>query len=1058
MDTLVHLEALCERLYNSQDSAEREHAERTLNCFRDHIDYIPQCQYILENSSNAYALMLASSSLLKQVTEHSLPLQLRLDIRNYLIDYLATRGPHLATFVLGSLIQLLCRVTKFGWLDDERFKELVNDATEFLYQGPHHRAIGLKILNQIVSEMNEWNQRLPLIRHRRISSDFLSLLVQIFKLSLTSLNQVKNDSNLLTSMKTGSKLEELALSLSHKCLSYDFVGSSYDNTDDLVSIRVPHSWRAVVEDPSTLDIFFYFYEIQTPFSKEALECLVHLASLRQAVFTDNAARLKFLAHLMMLTKQIMQKGIGLSDYDNYHVFCRLLGRFQVNYRLSELVGSEGYIDWIHLVTEFTSMSFQSWQWASSSVCHLLVMWSGFVKPATHLKSDSPSQLDKLVPKLVESFISSRLVSLQSDQLSENYLDDAANLQDQIESFPSLCRHQYQSCCTHILNIMDPLLQMYKEVANLQNFVDNNELSVVETKLAWIVHIIAAMIKDKNISVSRESHQVCDAELSARVLQLINVTDSGSHTRRYGEISKQRLDHAILTFCQSFKRSYVGSQTLIPSNVLYTRLSEIVGLHDHMSLLNTFAGKIALNLKSYESDEVIKHSLRLLLEMVSGHALKKLLLGVDNIKFMISHQSAKHFPFLRDCKHSRNRTNFYYIFGLLVFLEDSFLKFKSSRESLQQVFESLDAMPDANFRMDAAKNAFIGLMRDLRGLTSASDSSRTYGFLFDWVYPERMQLLCRAIVHWSDTPEVTTPLLKFVSEFVWNNSQRMTFDSSSANGILLFREVSKLMVAYGSSILSRPNSADKYTFKYKGIWISLEILSRALSGEYVIFGVFELYGDRALVDALDIGLKMALSIPIADVLAYRKVGKSYFAFLEVLLGKNLAYFLPRDESTFICIINSLEAGIRSSNTSILPQCATTVFNLASFHFSNTIMGESPSLPAAISLSQHIANLPDLFLQMSKTLFEVILFNESESNWILSKALLSLLLISEKAYVNMKSMILDSQKPEHIPQLSSSFDDLMKDVSRSLSIENCDRFSQNLSRFRRDFRTRISARRS
>ncbi|KAM7254642.1 hypothetical protein ACFE04_004022 [Oxalis oulophora] len=195
MDTLVHLETLCERMYNSQDSAEREHTERTLKCFADNTEYIPQCQYILENSSNAYALMLASSSLLKQVTEHSLPLQLRLDIGNipksecswieiiyvidffrlynllllerkcdviytlvegnYLINYLATRGPDLATFVLGSLIQLLCRVIKFGWLDDERFTELVTDATIFLNQGPHHRAIGLKILNQIVSEMNE---------------------------------------------------------------------------------------------------------------------------------------------------------------------------------------------------------------------------------------------------------------------------------------------------------------------------------------------------------------------------------------------------------------------------------------------------------------------------------------------------------------------------------------------------------------------------------------------------------------------------------------------------------------------------------------------------------------------------------------------------------------------------------------------------------------------------------------------------------------------------------------------------------------------------------------
>lgn len=90
MESLAQLEALCERLYNSQDSAERAHAENTLKCFSVNIDYISRCQYILDNALTPYALMLASSSLLKQVTEHSLSLQLRLDIRNICSAHLFT--------------------------------------------------------------------------------------------------------------------------------------------------------------------------------------------------------------------------------------------------------------------------------------------------------------------------------------------------------------------------------------------------------------------------------------------------------------------------------------------------------------------------------------------------------------------------------------------------------------------------------------------------------------------------------------------------------------------------------------------------------------------------------------------------------------------------------------------------------------------------------------------------------------------------------------------------------------------------------------------------------
>ena len=51
------------------------------------------------------------------------------------------------------------------------------------------------------------------------------------------------------------------------------------------------------------------------------------------------------------------------------------------------------------------------------------------------------------------------------------------------------------------------------------------------------------------------------------------------------------------------------------------------------------------------------------------------------------------------------------------------------------------------------------------------------------------LLC-CLEAWGDCPEVTTAALKFMAEFVLNKTQRLTFDASSPNGILLFREVSK----------------------------------------------------------------------------------------------------------------------------------------------------------------------------------------------------------------------------------------------------------------------------
>lgn len=42
----------------------------------------------------------------------------------------------------------------------------------------------------------------------------------------------------------------------------------------------------------------------------------------------------------------------------------------------------------------------------------------------------------------------------------------------------------------------------------------------------------------------------------------------------------------------------------------------------------------------------------------------------------------------------------------------------------------------------------------------------------------------------------------------------------------------------------------------------------MSGNYVNFGVFDLYGDPALKDALDTVLRMVLGIPLADIMSYK----------------------------------------------------------------------------------------------------------------------------------------------------------------------------------------------
>ncbi|KAF2940241.1 hypothetical protein DAI22_03g257300 [Oryza sativa Japonica Group] len=1053
MESLAQLELLCEKLYNSRDSAERAHAESILKCFSENSDYISQCQYILDNASTPYALMLASSSLLNQVNDRSLSLQLRLDIRNYVINYLATRGPKLQTFVIKSLIQLVCRITKFGWFDDDKFRDIVKEAADFLsLASQDHYFIGLKILYHLVGEMNQANA-MPLTLHRKIACSFKDqFLLQIFQISLTSLHQLKSE------VPDDFRRDPLLLAL--RCLSYDFVGCPVDeSSEEFGTVQLPASWRPLLQDPSTVQIFFDYYKVNdTCVSKEALECLVRLASVRRSIFVEDPSRTQFLSHLMSGTKEILQTGQGLADHGNYHEFCRLLGRFKVNFQLSELLSIEFYGEWIGLVAEFTTKSLLSWQWASNSVYYLLSLWSRLVTSVPYLKGDTPSMLDETVPKITEGFITSRINSVQAsfaNDSSDDTLDNVDVLQEQLESLPYLCRFQYQNSSIYIINIMEPLLQAYMERSRLPAPGDANELSVIEGQLTWLVHIIAAILKIRQtIGCSQESQELIDAELAARVLQLINVTDTGVHAQRYQVLSKQRLDRAILIFVQNFRRSYVGDQAMHSSKQLYARLSELLGLNDHLVLLNVIVGKIATNLKCYaECEDVIDHTLSLFLELASGSYMTgKLLLKLESTKFIIANHSRETFPFLEEYRCARSRTTFYYILGCLIFMEDTPVKFRSFMEPLLQVAVNLEATADAAFRTDVVKYAFIGLMRDLRGIAMATNSRRTYGLLFDWLYPSRMPLLLKAISLYADEPEVTTPLLKFMCEFVLNKAQRLTFDSSSPNGILLFREVSKLIVAYGSRILLLPNGTDIYGSKYKGIWISLAVLSRALCGNYVNFGVFELYGDRALADALDISLKMSLSVPLSDILAFKKLSKAFYGYIEVLFSNHITFVLNLDTNTFVHIVSTLESGLKGLDTGISTQCASAIDSLAAFYFNNFTAADGPPSPAALNLARHIGEFPTLFPQILKTLFEIIIFEDAGNQWSLSRPILSLIMISEQMFSNLRAQILASQPVDQQQRLSQCFDKLMTDVATNLEPKNRDKFTQNLTTFRHDFRVK------
>ncbi|CAN0296141.1 unnamed protein product, partial [Discosporangium mesarthrocarpum] len=127
---------------------------------------------------------------------------------------------------------------------------------------------------------------------------------------------------------------------------------------------------------------------------QAMQSIVLLSSVRRSLFTKEPERGAYLQQLITFIREILASNHGLHHQENYHQFCRQLGRLKANYQarptwpLSELVRVDGYLEWIGLAADFTVRSFEEWQWSTNSIHYLLSLWGRLVAAVPYVRVDA----------------------------------------------------------------------------------------------------------------------------------------------------------------------------------------------------------------------------------------------------------------------------------------------------------------------------------------------------------------------------------------------------------------------------------------------------------------------------------------------------------------------------------------------------------------------------------------------------------------------------------------------------------------------------------------------
>ncbi|KAM7333225.1 hypothetical protein ACRRTK_006545 [Alexandromys fortis] len=310
------------------------------------------------------------------------------------------------------------------------------------------------------------------------------------------------------------------------------------------------------------------------------------------------------------------------------------------------------------------------------------------------------------------------------------------------------------------------------------------------------------------------------------------------------------------------------------------------------------------------------------------------------------------------------------------------------------------------------------------------------------------------------------------------------------------------MSVGNQILSLGNlSKDQiYPMKLKGISICYSALKSALCGNYVSFGVFKLYGDNHFDNVLQAFVKMLLSVSHSDLLQYRKLSQSYYPLLECLTQDHMSFVTNLEPPVLLYVLTSLSEGLTTLDTSenadgqndenkedyavpdehrtgpyqpnvpvgidyVVPKtgchytvisssCCTSLDYMVTYLF-KYIAKEGKkqlrcreSVQAGQRLLHFMQQNPDVLQQMMSVLMNTIVFEDCRNQWSVSRPLLGLILLNEKYFSELRASLINSQPLPKQEVLAQCFRNLMEGVEQNLSVKNRDRFTQNLSIFRRD----------
>lgn len=167
--------------------------------------------------------------------------------------------------------------------------------------------------------------------------------------------------------------------------------------------------------------------------------------------------------------------------------------------------------------------------------------------------------------------------------------------------------------------------------------------------------------------------------------------------------------------------------------------------------------------------------------------------------------------------------------------------------------------------------------------------------------------------------------------------------------------------------------------------------------------------------------------------------------------------------FLYILESISKGLNALDVLVGSGCCATLDYIVTYIFKQLQLKEKHMLLVTTFPNKKVRQSvlpennvflkvmelhPEILQNLLSTLLNIVMYDDCKNQWSMSRPLLVLLLLYEDYFRQLRENIIHSQSLEKQQSMACLFDALMDGIERNLHIRNRDRFTQNLSAFRRD----------